>query len=146
MIAILNRRRRIVQRAHPQNFRVGRLERPTSCQHFVSDDCQRVLVCSTIQNIATPLLGRHVGIRTPIFDRRGTESTDAGSDFRGQAKIDKLHGSVVMGDHDILRFHIAVNDFLTVGVVEGAGNGAKDSGQFIQGEHRMRFEVFPAVQ
>ena len=69
-------------RAHfMQDGRIGRAKRPISCNQFIRDDCQRVLVSLAIDQFTSPLFRRHVRIRSTVFDRGRTQSTDASNGF-----------------------------------------------------------------
>ena len=114
------------------------LERKESGRHLVQQNAERKQVSASVQRLSQHLLRRHVGDRAQrragtgeivlgnrgrslrIFRRDLTGRTDWSSHFR-QAKIQNL-GVAALGDENIRRLDVAVDDAFGVGGIEPVRN------------------------
>src|SRR4029450_660402 len=108
----------------PDDWSSRTLERALPGQHLVEDGTEREQIAARIGLLTLDLLRRHVANRPDdhavgghigITDRRGRSRFE----FR-QAKIKQLRATA--SQHDVGRLQVAMNDAVSMGVVERAGD------------------------
>jgi hypothetical protein len=101
-------------------------ERRFAGQHLVQHRAEGVDVGSRVHRLAARLLGAHVGGCADRHARLGEPL--AGLVARERAADAEVGDQrVAVGEQDVLRLHIAVDDAVAVGEIEPVGHLARDS-------------------
>ncbi len=102
-----------------------RHEGRTSHRELVQDDSEPVEIRPRVGFLASALLGREVGDRPEDRARRG--DVVRGERGFGDPEVGNLQRPVV-GDENVSRFHVTVDDAVPVGVGERVADAATDGG------------------
>ena len=101
-------------------------------EHFIEDYAHGVDVGAAVAALAFDLFGRDVVGGAEGGGEVGVGET-AGGGVAGDAEVDQLDVVVVV-DHDVFRFEVAVHDAVGVDVIEGVENADGDADGAVMGD------------
>ena len=114
-----------------------RPESPPPSEHFKDNQRQGVLVRLGVRRPAVRLFGRRVGRRAGVHP-----GLDVVRHVQSQAQVQNL-ALAALGQADVLRFQIAVNDAVDMGEIQCGRQVADDRKRFIEGDPTAAFDDIP---
>ena len=110
-------------------------------EHFIQHEGERVLVTARVDvSLGAELLGTHVQQRTDGDARRSRER--ARGTLQSSCHAEVREKRTVVGEQDVLRLHVSVNDSCTMCMLQGTCHLRRDRERFVHRQLMLALQSF----